>query len=218
MIKYIFFLFFFVFSFGKNEAQKTITEATLKYKVEIRNSGSTKSAINTSSNQYIIYIKGMSSRSDLITSMGIESAVYDAKKENGYIAKSYSGQKLLINLNTAEWMTHHATFQQLKFNVTSEKKKISGFDCYKASSKLASGEIITVYFDRNTNITNQDYALAFPELKGLPIVIERESKGNMFTYTLSEINYDNVASNLFEIAPKNYRVMNYEDAKKYQKK
>jgi GLPGLI family protein len=150
--------------------------------------------------------------------MGSESAVYDAKKEIGYIAKSYSGQKLLINLNKVEWMKHHETFQQLKFIETSETKKISGFDCKKATSKLASGEIITVYFEPQIILSNQDYALAFPELKGLPILIERESKGNLFTYTLAEINYDNVASNLFEIAQKNYRVMNYEDAKKFQKK
>jgi hypothetical protein len=35
--------------------------------------------------------------------MGSESAVYDAKKENGHIAKSYSGQKLLINLKFANY-------------------------------------------------------------------------------------------------------------------
>ena len=214
MIKYVVFFAIMVFSFGKLEAQKTINEATLSYKVEIRNSLSSPTIQNTNTTQYIIYIKGMSSRSDLITQLGSESAVYDAKKETGYIAKSYSGQKLLINLNKANWMTHHETFQQLKFNVTSETKKISNFVCKKAISKLASGETITVYFEPNINISNQDYALAFPELKGLPIVIERESKGNIFTYTLSEINYENVASNFFEIGSKNYRVMNYEDANK----
>jgi len=218
MKKFIVFLAFFVFTFGIIQAQKTINEAALTYKVDIRNSSSAQTTQNTNTSQYIIYIKGLSSRSDLITSMGSESAVYDAKKEIGYIAKSYSGQKLLINLNKVEWMKHHETFQQLKFIETSETKKISGFDCKKATSKLASGEIITVYFEPQIILSNQDYALAFPELKGLPILIERESKGNLFTYTLAEINYDNVASNLFEIAQKNYRVMNYEDAKKFQKK
>jgi GLPGLI family protein len=150
--------------------------------------------------------------------MGSESAVYDAKKQSGYIAKSYSGQKLLINLTKADWMTQNAIFQQLKFNLTSETKNILGYDCKKAISKLASGETIIVYFEPNIQLSNQDYTLAFPELKGLPIVIERESKGNKFTYSLADIIYDNVASNLFEIAQKNYRVMNYEDAKKFQKK
>jgi GLPGLI family protein len=202
------------FLFGKIEGQNIINEVTLTYKIDIRNSSSAQTTQNTNTSQYIIYIKGLSSRSDLITSMGSESAVYDAKKENGYIAKSYSGQKLLINLNKVEWMKHHETFQQLKFIETSETKKISGFDCKKATSKLASGEIITVYFDSQIILSNQDYAIAFPELKGLPILIERESKGNIFRYTLSNIIYDNVASNVFEIVQKNYRVMNYEDAKK----
>lgn len=217
MIKYIYFLAFSLFSFGKIEAQKIINEATLTYKVEIKNSTTNQSTQSSNTNQYNIYIKGFSSRSDLITSMGSESAVYDAKKQSGYIAKSYSGQKLLINLTKADWMTQNAIFQQLKFSVTSETKHIMGYDCNKAISKLASGETIIVYFEPNIQLTNQDYTLAFPELKGLPIVIERESKGNKFTYSLTDIIYDNVVSSLFEIAQKNYRVMNYEDAKKFQR-
>jgi len=218
MIKYIYFLAFLLTSIGKIEAQKIINEATLTYKVEIKNATTNQLVQNSNSNQYVIYIKGLSSRSDLITSMGSESAVYDAKKSSGYIAKSYSGQKLLINLTKAEWFTQNAIFQQLKFNVTSETKNISGYECKKAISKLATGETIIVYFEPNIELSNQDYILAFPELKGLPIVIERESKGSTFTYTLADIIYDNVASNLFEISQKNYRVMNYEDAKKFQKK
>lgn len=218
MIKYIYFLAFLLTSIGKIEAQKIINEATLTYKVEIKNSTNNQPVQNSNSNQYIIYIKGVSSRSDLITSMGSESAVYDSKKSSGYIAKSYSGQKLLINLTKAEWFTQNAIFQQLKFNVTSETKNISGYDCKKAISKLATGETIIVYFEPNIELSNQDYILAFPELKGLPIVIERESKGSTFTYTLADIIYDNVTSNLFEISQKNYRVMTYEDAKKFQKK
>ena len=218
MIKYIYFLAFLLTSIGKIEAQKIINEATLTYKVEIKNSTTNQPDQNSNANQYVIYIKGLSSRSDLITSMGSESAVYDSKKSSGYIAKSYSGQKLLINLTKAEWFTQNAIFQQLKFNVTSETKNISGYECKKAISKLATGETIIVYFEPNIELSNQDYILAFPELKGLPIVIERESKGSTFTYTLADIIYDNVASNLFEISQKNYRVMNYEDAKKFQKK
>ena len=215
MIKYIYFLAFLSFSIGKIEAQKLINEATLTYKIEIENSSSNQPTQSSNVNQYNIYIKGLSSRSDLVTTMGSESAVYDAKKENGYIAKSYSGQKLLITLTKSDWMTQNATFQQLKFNVTSETKNISGYDCKKAISKLASGETIIVYFEPNLQLSNQDYTLAFPELRGLPIMIERKSKGNIFRYTLTDITYDNVASNLFEIVQKNYRVMNYEDAKKY---
>lgn len=218
MIKYIYFLAFLLTSIGKIEAQKIINEATLTYKVEIKNSTTNQPVQNSNANQYVIYTKGLSSRSDLITSMGSESAVYDSKKSSGYIAKSYSGQKLLINLTKAEWFTQNAIFQQLKFNVTSETKNISGYDCKKAISKLATGETIIVYFEPNIELSNQDHILAFPELKGLPIVIERESKGSTFTYTLADIIYDNVASNLFEISQKNYRVMTYEDAKKFQKK
>jgi len=222
MIKYIYFLAFLLASFGKIkaqkiEAQKIVNEATLTYKVEIIDSITNQPVQNSNSNQYIIYTKGFSSRSDLITSMGSESAVYDSKKGNGFIAKSYSGQKLLINLTKADWVTQNVIFQQLKFNVTSETKKISGYDCKKAISKLASEEIIIVYFEPNIQLSNQDYTLAFPKLNGLPIVIERESKGKKFTYTLTDIIYDNVASNLFEIVQKNYRIMNYEDAIKFQK-
>ncbi len=222
MIKYIYFLAFLLASFGKieaqkNEAQKIVNEATLMYKVEIKDSITNQPVQNANSNQYIIYTKGFSSRSDLITSIGSESAVYDSKKGSGYIAKSYSGQKLLINLTKANWFTQNAIFQQLKFNVTSETKNISGYDCKKAISKLASGETIIVYFEPNIQLSNQDYTLAFPELKGLPIVIERESKGKKFTYALVDIIYDNVPSNLFEIVQKNYRIMNYEDAIKSQK-
>jgi len=222
MIKYIYFLAFLLASFEiieaqKIEAPKIVDEAKLTYKVEIIDSITNQPIQNSNTNQYIIYTKGVSSRSDLITSMGSESAVYDSKKGNGYIAKSYSGQKLLINLTKANWVTQNAIFQQLKFNVTSETKNISGYDCKKAISKLASGETIIVYFEPNIQLSNQDYTLAFPELKGLPIVIEREGKGKRISYELADIIYDNVASNLFEIAQKNYRVMNYEDAIKFQK-
>ena len=76
-------------------AQKSISEATLEYNISIE-TGSTepKMADMLDGATTTIYIKGSQSRSEMLSSLGSEATIHDAKTGNGVILKDYSGQNL----------------------------------------------------------------------------------------------------------------------------
>ena len=50
-----------------------------------------------------VYIKGSQSRTELLSGLGTEATIHDAKSGTGVILKNYSGQKLMITFNEDDW-------------------------------------------------------------------------------------------------------------------
>ena len=158
MIKILFFpiLLFNLFSVSSN-AQKIITDATLKYNISITSIGNAAVPKSYQGATYNLYIKGNLSRSDFNSGLGVESTVFDDKNGKGLIIKEYSGQKLMINLTRDNWLSQNQVFQNLKFKIEDDEKKINGFVCKKANAILQNGEQLIVYFTSDLVLSNKNY-------------------------------------------------------------
>src|SRR5215510_1996968 len=87
------FLFFSIRPF----AQKKITEATISYDIVINTTNTTpKAADLLDGATSVIYLKGSSSRSEMISSLGTQSTIIDGKTGDVTVLKDYGEQKYMI--------------------------------------------------------------------------------------------------------------------------
>ena len=196
-------------------AQKSISEATLVYNISIE-TGSTepKMADMFDGATTTIYIKGSESRSDMVSSLGSEITIRDARTGKGIILKDYSGQKLMITLSKEDWEKKNKKYEGIIFETTSETMVITGYTCKKAIAKLKDGSSFVVYYTPDLSMTNKDYEYQFKTLPGVAMQYEWQSQKMKFKYSLSRINFDNVSASKFDIPKSGYRVMTAEEAQK----
>lgn len=214
------FLSFITFTFFSANvfAQKAVNEATLTYNISIE-SLNDKPALNKSLDgaKLNLYIKSTESRSDMVSSLGTESNLYDSKAGKGYILKEYSGQKLMITLSKDNWSQKNQYFRNMTFSIDNTTQTIAGFTCKKATAVLEGGKNFIVYFLPDVTTVNKEYNNAFRQLPGIPVQYELESGKLKFTYTLTNINYDNIPAGKFDIPKAGYRVMTYDENQQLKK-
>ena len=210
-------IFIFCFSFFSAThlfAQKTLSEGTLVYNMTVETGpGEPKMADMLDGATTIIYLKGAKSRSELVSSLGREATIYDASKGTGVILKDYSGQKLMITLDAANWKENNKKYDGIVFENTGESATIDGFKCTKAIAKLKNGTSFTVFYTNDVTLNNKSYDAQFKTLPGLPVQYEMQSGKMKLKFTLAKIDYNPVSSSMFEIPKSDYRVLTYDEAK-----
>jgi len=199
-------------------AQKPINEVTLTYNISVQSTNEkTDVAKSLEGALLTVYLKGKQSRSDMKSSIGFESNLYDDKIGKGFILKEYSGQKLMITLNKENWLQKNQYYQNLNFKIEGGDELIAGFKCKKATALLTNGKSFTVYYTPELLLSNNQYNNSFVLLPGVPVQFELESGNLKFKYVLSKVNYDVISSSKFEIPKSGYRVMTYEDNQQLKK-
>jgi hypothetical protein len=199
-------------------AQKSVNEAVLNYTISTESTNDKAAMAKALEGATLtVYIKGTHSRTDMTSTLGTESNFYDSKSGSGTILKQYSGQKLMITLNSNNWAQKNKNFQNLKFSIDNNELSIAGYTCKKATARSADGTEIIVYYYPNVVLLNKQYDNAFPQLAGIPVQYELQSGALKFKYTLSNISYDPVPSSKFEIPKTGYRIMSYEETQQLKK-
>ena len=212
IFKYAIFLLLATFSYNAY-AQKTISEGTISYSLSSQSDNKSSSdplsgATNT------IYLKGALSRADMVSALGKETTIYDAKLGTGAILKEYSGQKLMITLTKENWLNQNKKFEGIIFTTTTDSKNIAGFNCRKALGKLKDGSLITVFYATELNVNNKEYNETFKNLPGLPVEYEFQSGSLKFKYLLTGVDFGIVPTAKFDFPKAGYRVITYDENKK----
>ena len=182
------------------QAQRTIAEATIVYDI----TGQSLSGASTT-----VYIKGNNNRTDMVSSLGKETTIFNSKMNSAVILKEFSGQRLMITLTNANWKAKNNMYDNVKFETTSETKTIGAYNTKKAIATTPDGKTFDVYY--------KGYDATFKNLPGLPVEYEIESGKMKFKYTLAKINYDPVQVSLFDFPASGYRVMTYEENQNLKK-
>ncbi|MBC7866421.1 MAG: hypothetical protein H7X88_02700 [Gloeobacteraceae cyanobacterium ES-bin-316] len=199
-------------------AQKEISEGSLQYDISITSSKSETPIANSLNGATLtIYFKPSLSRTEMKSTLGTETTVYDNRGGSGFILKEYSGQKLMISMNAGNWSDKNKLYENLNFNISNDITKIGEYNCKKATASLPDGKVFTVYFNPAILVANKKYNNAFGQLPGLPVQYELQSGNLNFKYTLSKLSYDAVASSKFEMPKTGYRVMTYEENQQLKK-
>ena len=194
-------------------AQKKLTEATISYDIVINtNNTSPKAADLLDGAISVIYLKGNSSRSEMISSLGTQSTIVDGKTGNVTILKDYGEQKYMINMTQANWKASNKKYDGVSFSYENEFKTIAGYNCQKAIGKLADGSTFTVFFTKDLLPVNKDFQYLNKDLPGLAMQYEASMGKQKVTYTVSSINFNLVPAAKFDLPKSGYRVMSYEES------
>jgi len=199
-------------------AQKQLLEGAVTYDISIE-SNKTETTLANGLNGAVLtlYVKPTVSRTEMSSSLGTETTVFDNKAGKGFILKEYSGQKLMITTTRENWMQKNQWNDNMKFTIDNDLKEIAGYQCKKASGLTPDGKEFIVYFTPDVVIGNQYYNNSFAQLPGLPVQYELRSGNLRFKYTLSKIAFDPVPSVKFDAPKTGFRVMTYEENQQLKK-
>ena len=193
--------------------QKKLTEATISYDIVINTNNSTPKAADLLDGAVsVIYLKGNSSRSEMISSLGTQSTIIDGKTANVTILKDYGEQKYMISLTPDNWKQSNRKYEGITFTYENEFKTIAGYNSQKAIGKLADGTTFTVYFTKDLVPVNKDFQYLNKNLPGLAMEYEANVGKQKVTYTVSSINFNLVPASKFDLPKSGYRVMTYEES------
>lgn len=209
-ISFLLGLFYSALAFG----QKRLTEATISYDIVINtNNDKPQAADLLDGATSVIYLKGTSSRSEMISSLGTQSTIVDGKTGNVTILKDYGEQKYMIHLTPANWKASNKKYEGITFTYVEEYKTIAGYNCQKAIGKLSDGSTFTVYFTRDLVPLNKEFQYLNKDLPGLAMQYEATMGKMIVTYTVSTINFNPIPAMKFDLPKSGYRVMTYEESK-----
>jgi len=195
-------------------AQKRLTEATISYDIVINtNNAQPQAADLLDGATSVIYLKGNSSRSEMISSLGTQSTIIDGKTGNVTVLKDYGEQKYMINMTAANWKESNKKYEGIVFTYVEEYKTIAGYNCQKAIGKLADSTSFTVYFTKELVPVNKDFQYLNKNLPGLAMQYEAAMGKMMVTYTVSNISFNPVAQIKFDLPKSGYRVMTYAESR-----
>lgn len=194
--------------------QKKLTEATISYDIVINTDNKSPQAADLLDGATsVIYLKGNSSRSEMISSLGTQSTIIDGKTGNVTILKDYGEQKYMIKMTADNWKESNKKYEGVTFTFENEFKNIAGYNCQKAIGKLSDTSTFTVYFTRDLEPINKDFQYLNKNLPGLAMQYEASLGRLKVTYTVSSINFSPVPASKFDLPKSGYRVMSYEESK-----
>ncbi len=190
----------------------------MQYDISIISAKNEPTTLNTLDGAVItLYLRQDMSRSEMKSTLGTEATVFNNATGNGFILKEYSGQKLMITMNAANWNQKNKTNDNLSFTVSNETVTIGNYTCKKATATMADGKLFTVYYDPSVVISNKKYNNAFSKLNGLPVQYEIQSGNLTFKYTLKSLTDEPVPASRFEAPKSGFRVMTYEENQQLKK-
>lgn len=199
-------------------AQKILNDVVLTYDISIESAkGEKQVAGGLNGATLSLYLTKDRSRSEMISTPGTESTVFDNKTDKGFILKEYSGQKLMVTTNGDNWSQKNQTNSKLKFDILNGTEVIAGYNCKKATAVSADGKLYTVYFDPTYSIANKSYNNAFPQIPGLPVQYELASGNLIFKYLLNKLSNESINASKFEPPKSGFRIMTYEENQQLKK-
>jgi GLPGLI family protein len=197
-----------------SSGQRRLTEATISYDIVINTSNSSPQAADMLDGATsVIYLKGNTSRSEMISSLGTQSTIVDGKSGNVTVLKDYGEQKYMIKMTGAEWKESNKKYDDVAFTYFEEYKTIAGYKCQKAVGRLKDSTTFTVYFTRELVPVNKDFQYLNKNLPGLAMQYEASLGKLMVTYTVSSVNFAIIAQSKFDLPKSGYRVMSYDESK-----
>ncbi len=195
-------------------AQRRLTEATISYDIVINTSNSTPQPADLLDGATsVIYLKGSSSRSEMISSLGSQATIIDGKSGNVTVLKDYGEQKYMIQMTPDNWKQSNKKYEGISFTYLNEFKTIAGYNCQKAIGKLSDSSTFNVYFTKELLPVNKDFQYLNKNLPGLALQYEASLGKMMVTYTVSAISFNPISQTKFDLPKSGYRVMTYEESK-----
>lgn len=195
--------------------QKKLTEGTIYYDIVINTVNNTPSKVDMlDGSTNVVSIKGTSSRSDMISSLGTQSTIINGKTGDVTILKDFGEQKFITSLTANDWKNINKKYDSVTYTLQNEFKTIASYNCQKAIGKFSDNTTFTVYFTKEILVANTDFQHINKNLPGFAMEYEASTGKNTLTFTVSNIDFGTVPMSKFDIPSTGYRVLPFQDPNK----
>lgn len=204
-------IFFIIFLFNllTASAQKTFSEGTIAFDLISFANGK----IDTLAT-YNQMIKGVHYRSDLSSTIGKTTTIFDLREGAGAIVREFGSQKMITHLNRDNWREIHKKFSGLNYTISSDTTNLLGYACNTATAILNDGDTLEVLYTNDLVPDNADMFSQFGNLPGLVLGFSTRSKDSTIIYRARSLSFDPVQIQKFDIPSTGYRLIDYEESKR----
>lgn len=200
-----------IFFVGSTIAQqRVVAECTVVYNITLDdNSVDTETAATLKATTKTVYIKGVNSRTDLMSPSFSQSVIYNKNAATATILRSIGANKFMTKLDQAKWVSEHTRYVNMKMVKSDETKVILGYECKKLLLELTDGTSLTVFYAGNIAPSVKEFEYQFKDVPGFVLEYEAtEGDGKKIKYTAAQINFNPVAASRFDIPTSGYRILN----------
>lgn len=193
------------FSAVTNAQVKMIADYTIEMSAEIRDSANalTSTGIKT------ISVSSKKVRSDYSSARILQSTIRDNAAGSAVILRETIGDdsKYLRKLDADKWKKENIRFEELKYSITTESKKILNYDCKKATAQLKDGSLMIVWYTPAITVLSNENNFQFNAIPGLVLEYEIKNAQRSIHFTAASINFDPVPASKFAIPVSGYRII-----------
>lgn len=190
--------------------QKRLSEGTITYTVVSMEANNPRGDSLTAQH----FFKGAHTRTDLISKIGRSVTLYDSREAIGAVLREIGAQRILIPLDASSWADKNAWYTADSIVYINEQSTILDYPCSKAKINLRNGDVISVWYTRSLVLDNKDTEFQMGDLPGVVLNYEFQSGGETLIYTCTNINFDPVPIQRFDIPSSGYRILSYAESKK----
>ncbi len=210
MKKLIIFGFVLMLSTVLFAQQRVVAECTVVYNISLDDQATDAAAAATlKATTKTVYIKGINSRTDLVSPSFSQSVIYNKQTSTATILRHIGTNKFLTKLDQNKWVTEHGRYADMKLIKSDETKTILGYECKKMLMELSDGTSLTVFYANNIAPSVKEFEYQFKDIPGMVLEYEAtEGDGKKIKYTASQINFNPVAASRFDIPTSGYRILN----------
>jgi GLPGLI family protein len=193
-----------------NSIAQTYNDGTIEYDI-ILDGLRDSNAIRIFKNAYmVLYIRGHQTRSELHTSMGITTTIYDEKNGGAVILNEYGNQRVMLRLSSDQYKLVNKKYRDVSIELLKDTKNVNGYICKSASIKIKGGLGYLVYYSPVLKFQTLYNGLPVV-MDGFPMEYESEIEGMKVIYKVRKISLDAVTANLFDLPSSGYREVKFEE-------
>lgn len=189
--------------------QRVVAECTVVYGITVdENSSNAEAVASLKQSSKTVYVKGINSRTDLISPSFSQSVIYQKTTGTAVILREFGANKFMTKLDQAKWVSENAKYVDMKLIKTDETKVILGYECKKALLELKDGTSLTIFYATNIVPSVKEFEYQFKDIPGFVLEYESsETEGKKIRYTATKINLNPVAAAKFDIPTSGYRLL-----------
>lgn len=160
------------------------------------------------------FYKGAHTRTDIVTSVGKTTTLYDSREELGAIVRDFGSQRILIPLDGSAWADKNAWYNPDSIVYLNEEQFFLNYPCSKARINLSNGDYLFVWYTKAVVLDNKDTEFQLGDLPGAVLSYEFIKGSTKVLYTAIAMNFDPVPIQKFDIPSSGYRILSYAESKR----
>lgn len=210
MKKYLLLVFCLTSIYSQAQETKIITDCTVNYDVAVEDAKASPDMVKAMSGAVkTLYIRGSKTRSDLEATGFKQTTLYNSKNDSTIVLRELGSAKYISYLDQTKRKEKNKKYEGIKFENTSEKKTILGYETNKVIAKLTDGSTYNVYYTITIVPSNKEYEYQFKDLPGFVLEYEALSEDGKLRvkYSASKISLVPVPVAKFDVPKSGYRVL-----------